>query len=151
MKRKIFLFVSLVIPFLIISCSETSREDERMGETGMGEENVFWTSDRDYIFEEKNDFKNDVDESLAKLDEEIQNLQQDADQATSETKQIYTERIAELKTHRDHINGKIKDVAAVTEDNWEDFKSEITSAWDDIENSYNQIAREIEEDKDKVY
>jgi uncharacterized coiled-coil DUF342 family protein len=152
MKRKIFLFASLfVIPLLIISCSETSREDERLGETGMENENVFWPSDRDYVFEEKNQFEQDVNEGISKLDDEIQNLQQEADLSTEQTKQMYNERISELKTYRDNLNSKIKDIAAVTEENWEDFKTEITSVWNDVENSYDQMAREIEDNKDKVY
>src|SRR3972149_10578733 len=144
MKRKIFLFISLfVISFLIISCTETSREDERLGETGMEEdfmeeESVFWTSDRNYAFEEKDQFQQDVNEAISKLDEEIQNLQQEANQSTEETKQMYNERISELKTYRDNLNSKMKDIDAVTEEIWENFKSEITSAWDDIENSYDQ-------------
>ena len=159
MKRKIFLFAALlVIPFLVFSCGESSRDDERFGETdmpgeeeAMGEENTFWTSDRDYAFEEKDQFKQDVDEALVKLDGEIQTMEQNASEATSKTKQWYNEQIANLKTHRDHINNKLAEFANVTEENWEDFKGEIVSAWDDIENSWDQMAREIEEDKDKQY
>jgi peptidoglycan hydrolase CwlO-like protein len=157
MKRKIFLWASLVmVPLLVVSCGDTSRDDERLGETGtadeyMEDDNVFWTSDRDYTYEDRDQFREDVNEAVTKLDNEIQNLQQEADQAGEDAKQMYNERISELKSHRDNLNSKMNDFASVTEENWEDFKSGISSTWDDIENSYDQMARDIENNTNNVY
>lgn len=165
MKRfSLVALFSAAMLFFAISCGQRDTDDpSRLGEEEMGdqpqtqmedqtmEENKFWTTDRDYTFEQKDQFKEDVETALAKLDSEIMALETEAQNATGETKEFYNEKINELKDQSTEIKSEMNEFANVNEENWEDFKDGIASTWTDVENSYEQLARETRTEQDKVY
>ena len=157
MKRYGLLIVlfSTAILFFASSCGrdvdESGKDDEMTYENrdeGMGDQTViedknqFWTTDRDYTFEQRSEFRNDVNAAIERLDNKINDLEQHSANATGDTKEWYKDRIAELKDHRSEIQEDLQDFAKITADNWDSFKSGITSTWNDIEDSYSEMARD---------
>jgi hypothetical protein len=149
------------IMFFISSCGrdaddttiddETYNEDNTINDNTMTEDNYFWTTDRDYTFDQKTEFREDVNASLDRLNQRIDEMERKAENSSGETKEWYNDRVEELKDKRSEIENDMKDFDNVTEDTWNDFKSGVASAWDEIEESWNDIANDDRYDGDGQY
>jgi hypothetical protein len=106
------------------------------------DENHFWTTDREYTYDQRNEFRSDVNSALDRLNARINELEQRAANSTDDTKEWYNERVDELKEKRAEIQKDMRDFDNTKEDDWEDFRGSITSAWEDIESSWDQMARD---------
>lgn len=157
MKKKGFfgiLFLSMFM-FLVSSCGRDANDtttdddltigeqDNRMGDqTTMTDENNFWTYDRDYTYDQKTEFREDVNASLDRLNQRINELETKAQNSTGDTKEWYNDRAEELKDKRSEIEEDMNDFDSATEETWNDFKSGVTTAWNEIEESWNNIAND---------
>ncbi len=167
MKRNgllIILFFTAIL-FFVGSCGrsadDASQEDEMTNEekdqgmndqqTNMQEENQFWTANRDYTFDQRTEFREDVNAAHDRLNNKIIDLEETGANAVGDTKEWYNDRIAELKEHRSEIQKEIKNFDKVTAENWDSFKSGITSTWNDIEQSWSQMAEDERMQGDKRY
>lgn len=155
-NRLLIILFSSAILFFTGSCGreadDASNEDDMSYEnrdqgigdqqTTMQAENQFWTSNRDYTFDQRNEFRDDVNSAIDRLNSKITDLEESAASATGDTKEWYNDRVAELKDQRSEIQKELEDFEKVTADNWDSFKSGITSTWNDIEDSYSEMARD---------
>jgi hypothetical protein len=157
------LFFTAIL-FFVGSCGrsadDASKEDEMTNEEkdqGMGDqqttmqENQFWTSDRDYTFDQRTEFRDDVNAALDRLNNKIIDLEESVASAAGDTKEWYNDRIAELKDHRSEIQKDMKNFEKTTADNWDSFKSGITTHWNDVEHSYSEMAQDERMQGDQRY
>ncbi|RPI72810.1 MAG: hypothetical protein EHM47_07440 [Ignavibacteriales bacterium] len=155
MKRNGFI-ISLLFTamlFFITSCGQNAddtdditledRDDVLEDQTMMQDhENEFWTVDRDYTYDQRSEFRNDLNSAIERLDNRINKLETHAANTTGDTKDWYNDRIEELKEHRAEIQEDLNEFNDVKEDNWDDFKSGIVSGWNDIEDSWDEMVRD---------
>jgi len=154
---------ALIFSFVFIAC-QTDRTDRDM-ETDRGlngtnntgtelgrmddDKNDFWDEDRDFSYDQRAEYRTEVNRSMEKLDAEIARLESRAENASADTKEDINERITELKDRRDAIQNRMNTFADVQEDKWEDFKDGINDAWTDVEDSYDKIVRDLGDDEDE--
>jgi hypothetical protein len=165
MKRNglfIVLFFTAVM-FLVNSCGREAEDttiddemtyderDNRMGDRTMTDQNNFWTYDRDYNYEQRSEFREDVNASLDRLNQRIDELETKAENSTGDTKEWYNDRADELKDKRSEIEEDMRDFDDVTQDAWDDFKSGVTTAWNEIEETWNNIATDDRFEEDGQY
>jgi hypothetical protein len=154
-NRLLIILFSAAILFFAASCGrdadDANNEDDislenRDGiddqQTTLQYENQFWTSHRDYTFDQRTEFRDDVNTALNRLNRKITDLEETAANAAGDTKEWYNNRIADLKDQRSEIQKDLDAFNKVTADSWDDFKSGITSTWKDIENSWSQMVQE---------
>ena len=161
MKNKGFFLILFftTILFFISSCGreadDTTMDDEMTSENisdqTITDENDFWTYERDYTFEQRNQFREDVNAAVVRLNEKINELAVHAANASGDTKVWYNDRIEELKEQRSEIENNMQNFDNITANAWNDFKTGITTAWNEIEESWNQIASDDRLNKDKQY
>jgi gas vesicle protein len=105
--------------------------------------NYFWTYDRDYTYEQREEFRRDVEQAKAKLNQEITRLENEARTAPEDKQEWYNDQIAELKEKRDDLDEEWGDYNNTTADTWDDFKSSVQSVWEDIEDSWQDVKDEM--------
>jgi peptidoglycan hydrolase CwlO-like protein len=170
MKKTMMLsfFMILFLSFTFVACNN-NRDNETMDDstgmndnTGTGDNSMtgdrtgapmndgtqvtFWDRNRDYSYEERDTYKEDLNAAVDKLDKQIDNLEDRADNAQGDNKQALEKRIDNLKKQRTELNNKINDWATITGKEWEGFKSDVNEMWSDVQDSYNEVAREISGD-----
>ena len=158
MKKQMFLplVLALLLSFMFVACNN-DRTDETMHDTGTmedmraddGTQVTFWDDGREYTYAEREEYRNSLDEAVDRLDKQIERLEDRADNATGENKQMLEQRIDQLKERRTNIENRLNDWANITEEEWENFKSDINTTWNDIQNSYNEVVRDLDLDSDE--
>jgi hypothetical protein len=165
MKRNSLLVILLfaAMLFFVGSCGRSAddaseQDDMTNDETDLGmqdqttiQENQFWTYNRDYTFDQRNEFRDDVNAAVERLNDKITDLEESAATATVDTKEWYNDRIEELKDQRTEIQNEMQKFNKLTADNWNSFKSAITSTWNDIEHSWNQMVQDDRMQGDRRY
>ena len=138
-KNTIYImFLSLLISVMLVSC-ETGKEKrvDKSSDSASGNSiSIIWNNTKNYSFEQKEKFKNDVEKAREKLNNKIDELQKKAGLTTGNAKANYNKGIEKLKEEREVLNKKMSDFNNVTEQNWNDFKSGVTSVWRDIEKTW---------------
>jgi peptidoglycan hydrolase CwlO-like protein len=106
----------------------------------------FFDDSRDYTYEERNQFRQDVQESRNRLDQEISRIETQINNVPADDRESYREKINDLKEKRDELDKEMKAFNRTTADNWDDFQSEVQSAWSDVEGSYEDIRDDLHND-----
>jgi peptidoglycan hydrolase CwlO-like protein len=172
MKKTFFiqLFVVAVLALGLMACDTRQDRDVTMDDrgtdtytpgtgtdtrTGTGlrtdRDFYFFDDSRDYSYEERNQFRQDVQESKNRLDQEISRLESHIGTTATtdpDTRDDHQEKFNELRTNRDRLEAEMRGFNRATNDNWDDFRSNVQSAWNDVEDSYEDLLNEIDDDTD---
>ncbi|MFO7446823.1 MAG: hypothetical protein R6W90_10680 [Ignavibacteriaceae bacterium] len=155
MKKKMFfsLVVAALFAIGLSACGDNRTPDDTMDGTGMndntmmqdeGTQVTFWDENTDFTYTDREQYRESLNAAVDKLDDQIDRLEDRADNATGENKQMIEQRIDQLKERRSQIENRLNDWANITEDEWENFKSDINTAWNDVQDSFDQIARDLD-------
>jgi peptidoglycan hydrolase CwlO-like protein len=169
MKRSIWLsfFLSVITVFMLTGC-DTRRDDNTVddrtvitdddnatrdntdNEIGTGTDAdrdwMVFENNRDYTYNERDAFKSDIDRAMDRLDERIDMIEDRADDATGDMKDAYEKRIEDLKAKRDNVEKRMDGFDEVTDANWNQFKSNIRTAWMDVKSDVDQFGKELKVD-----
>jgi chromosome segregation ATPase len=157
MKRTFLghLFIVIVLALGLVACDTRQDQDDvtidRDAERGIENETdtytardyYFFDDSRDYTYDERNEFREDLVEARNKLDMEITRLEAEMDNVNAETRDEYKDHVDNLKEERDELDQKINEIDGTTEDNWEEFKDGVKSTWNDIEDGYKEIRDDV--------
>jgi peptidoglycan hydrolase CwlO-like protein len=162
MKRSIwFSFMIAIVAVFILAACETRRDDTTVDDRtvitddNMNRDNRDIGTDRDfeifednrnYTYDQRDDFKRDVERAIDRLDERIDRLEDRADDAEGQEKQMYDRRISELKAQRDRLENEVDRIDDADENTWEDVKSGVKSAWTDVKRTWNEATNELKYD-----
>ena len=169
MKKSIWLsiFLSVLTVFLLTGC-DTRRDDDTVNdrtvitdddnatrdntnnEIGTDRDWMVFEDNRDYTYNERDAFKSDIDRAMDRLDERIDIIEDKADDATGETKDAYDKRIEDLKAKRDNVEKRMDEFDEVKDNNWNQFRSNIRTAWMDVKNDVDQFGKELGVDFNKT-
>lgn len=78
-------------------------------------------------------------EARAKIDQwnaDIDKLQAAAAEAGADAKVEYDKQIDALRTQRDEVEAKLKDMADASGDAWQDMKAGFDKAWDTVSDAF---------------
>lgn len=147
MKNMNFFFTILIFTIAIglVSCqnqnngnpgntdsANTAMQNSTMNDTTMIM-HKFWNPNQDYSYKQKSEFKTEVDSAENSLNNEIDQLQQKASSASADIKTKYQNEIDQLKEQKNHLDMQMKKFSRTTQNNWDKFKSDITSIWSSID------------------
>lgn len=72
------------------------------------------------------------------LSEEIDKFRTKAEEAETDRQTALLRQVEELQAKRKEIKKIVEDLRAAGEEEWEDLKSDIDSAWDSLEDALNK-------------
>jgi DNA repair exonuclease SbcCD ATPase subunit len=163
MKKSLFFIaiVSFVFSLVLMSCQ--TRDDrgtyddttfrDRDGvtmDTRDTERRVFLVRDRDYTYEERDQYRQDIQQARNEIDNEIQRLERQSADAPAEARDGYNDAIAELRDKRQELDRELNRMNNVTEDNWEEFKSDMNEWFSDLEDDYNRRVNDLRDDRTQI-
>lgn len=139
--KKIGFMVALCVPlFFMTSCSKKSPEK---GETKVSAEEVkretgeTLETAKTYLAQQKEKYQESAESTLNDLNDKIKGLQAKAEQAGADTKAKYNEIIEGPQKKQGEAQNKLHDLKSKSADAWEDVKSGMDAALENLKNSYN--------------
>jgi hypothetical protein len=96
-------------------------------------------------FQQKEEYRRDMEAVLADLDDRIDELQERAKRAGAEAKKRYAADLDELRRKREAARDKLERVKAATPDVWDDVKTGVNSAFDDLRRALDRARTRIDE------
>jgi peptidoglycan hydrolase CwlO-like protein len=162
--KKTFLFQLFVVAVLalgLMACDTRQDRDVRTDDRGTDtytpgtgtdlrtdrdRDFYFFDDNRDYTYQERNQFRQDVQEARNRLDQEITRLENQLNNVDADRREDHRENINDLKRERDELDMEMKAFERTTEDNWEEFRDNVQSAWSDVEDTYRDVRDDIYDD-----
>ena len=96
-----------------------------------------------YTQEQMQAFREQTETSLAEYKKEIDQLQVKAEKLGGDTKAKAEQQLAILRQKRDEVTEKLKELSLSGENAWEQIKSGIDAAMEDLGNAYKKAAAEF--------
>lgn len=155
--KKLFLFL-LMLSFstaLIFTGCDTRDDDmedrmEEIDETRVEQDRkVFFVRDREYTYNDRDQYRIDLREAQREIDREIERLEARAANAEDDAKEEYNEAIEDLRERRNDLDNRLERLGKVTEEEWNEFRSDVSSWFDDLEREYNEVLRKMRTDDDR--
>jgi hypothetical protein len=87
------------------------------------------TGTGDFAFEQRQEFAQSIRQQMADIDQQIAEL---ADQAKSRGGAVSDRALANIRTARQAVNRDLQRVDAATADNWEDIRTGVNEALDNL-------------------
>jgi hypothetical protein len=97
---------------------------------------------RDYTFRQKDKYEARLRGTAEDVQDRIDYLEARAKDAGAEAKERIRERIAELRKKKGVLNDKLDRVGSATADAWEDVKSGVGAAADDLQKALDRVFRD---------
>ncbi|MDR4505088.1 MAG: hypothetical protein MRK01_09900 [Candidatus Scalindua sp.] len=141
--KKIEFVAAIFIPlFFITSCG--SKETPEKAETHVSSEDVkretgeALETQKTYLEQQKEKYQKGAESTLNDLNDKIKGLQAKAGQAGSDAKAKYNEIIEGLQKKQGEAQNRLNDLKSKSADAWEDVKSGMDAALENLNNSYNE-------------
>ena len=96
-----------------------------------------------YTQEQMQAFHEQTETRLAEYKKEIDQLQANAEKLGGDAKAKAEEGLTALRQKRDEVSEKLKDLSSSSGDAWEQLKSGIDAAMDDLGNAYKKAVAEF--------
>jgi dsDNA-specific endonuclease/ATPase MutS2/predicted small secreted protein len=125
-------------------------EDNTGMRTETEREFMFFDDEKEYTYENRDEFRQDVQAARTKLDQEINRLETQSANVSSDAREEYREKINDLKETRDELDKDMKGFNRATADNWEEFESEVKSSWNDVEDTFKDVRDDVHEELEDV-
>jgi hypothetical protein len=128
-------FFSLLISFLLISCGTNTERETGFKKDSAVSKNIslIWNNTKEYTYEQKEQFKIDVENAEKKLNNKIDELRKKASVSSGNAKENYNDGVQRLVEEREFLNKKMSDFNDINNENWNHFKSGVNFAWKDID------------------
>ena len=99
-----------------------------------------------YSYNQKEKFRQDIENAEKKLNDQIKDLQQQAENASGEVKNKYEQAIRSLNEKKKEVNRKMNILGNVIEKDWDNFKVGINSAWGEIQDTWDKLDDKLNND-----
>lgn len=93
-------------------------------------------SAKSYTFQHKDEYRRKLESVLGQVDDRIDQLQDEAARAGAKEKKELPEQLAQLRRLRDKAEAEAERVKSATPEAWQDLKSGIGSAFEDLRNAF---------------
>lgn len=99
----------------------------------------------DNILQQKNEAKNQIKNAIAGIDEELDYLGEMLKSASADSKDEIIKIIEERKSNRFELGDKIKRIDDTPDDQWDNFKEDISQTVEKVRKALNNAKDEIRE------
>lgn len=98
-----------------------------------------------YLDEKEKEFRRDMEERLARLDEDIERLKQRGAELKEEARPQWEQARKELEEKRARLQAKLQQLKERAPGAWQQFRQEAEEAWTDLKQGYDKAARELKD------
>ena len=88
--------------------------------------------DKAYSYEQREDFRRDMDIALQKLDARVEELKVKAASATEDAKEGFQTLIDDAKVRSADLRRELSEIGSSTREGWNDFTRKFRSSMDDL-------------------
>ena len=153
MKRFMFvmrlLAVMLLVPWALSGCGDKD-EDQPQSKSGtVSSEDVqkeakdAYEATKAYTQEQMQTIRKQMESKLDEYGNEIDQLQAKAEKLEGDAKAKAEQQLAALRQKQDAVGEKVKDLGSASGDAWEQVKSGVDAAMEDLGNAYKKAAAEF--------
>jgi hypothetical protein len=100
-------------------------------------------SAKTYTYQQKEAYQRKMEPALRDLDERIDELKERAQEAGAAARQRYAQEIEELRQKREVLREKLGRAKAATPEMWEEFKSGVGKAWEDLHRALDRAGEKM--------
>jgi hypothetical protein len=165
MKRSIWLsFFLSVLTLMILTGCDTRRDDNRVDDrttvtdenkkdatgTDMNTDNrntdkdiTLFEKNHDYTYDQRDQFKSDVDNAFDRIDERIDHIGDKIDDMSGQTKDMYNKKLDAIKDKRDKLEKRMDNFDNTKDNNWNQFKSSFRTAWMDLRSDIDKLGKDV--------
>jgi F0F1-type ATP synthase membrane subunit b/b' len=137
----------LLAPWVLPGCGE---KDQSQGKPAtVSKENVkkevkeAYDATKAYTQEKMQAFREQTETRLAEYEKEIDQLQAKAEKLGGDAKAKAEQQLTALRQKRDEVSEKLKELSSSSGNAWEQVKSGIDAAMEDLGNAYKKVAAEF--------
>jgi chromosome segregation ATPase len=153
MKRFMFVMrliaVMLLVPWALSGCGDKD-EDQPQSKSGtVSSEDVqkeakdAYEATKAYTQEQMQTIRKQMESKLDEYGNEIDQLQAKAEKLEGDAKAKAEQQLAALRQKQDAVGEKVKDLGSASGDAWEQVKSGVDAAMEDLGNAYKKAAAEF--------
>ncbi|MEM6318274.1 MAG: hypothetical protein AAF960_11435 [Bacteroidota bacterium] len=135
LKSLLFAFVAL---FAIISCEEQSTTEKAKDEIGDAVTTV-----SDAFRQESDGLRADIEKAKQNIDKKLGDLQDEWAEASDEARKSIEAEMKNLHYHKDLLDKDLENINNKVNDGWAEFKSDVKSTLQKVEDEIAEIDREI--------
>jgi hypothetical protein len=136
MKNQIVLTIAIVLTATLAMAASTEKIKEKASETA--------DATVDYAHQTKEEFRKSMEKQLALLKEQIGKLQTQASQASGDAKAKFNKQLTDLEAKRKGVNNELDTASKKTGKAWEDMRTALVKAMDDIETGFASAEKSME-------
>ena len=104
-------------------------------------------SAKSYSYEQKDEYQKRLQGVLQKLNDQIDELKRQAEQASGKARQQYQEELVRLEKLRIKAREQLARVRSATPGAWEDIKAGVSAAVEDLHNAYERAKTHFQQSK----
>ena len=151
MKRVMFvrglLAVMLLVPWTLSGCGDKDQPQSKSG-TVSGEDvkkeaKEAYETTKAYTQEQMQAVRKQMETKLDEYGEDIDKLQAKAEQLEGDAKAKAEQQLTALRQKRDAVAEKVKELGASSGSAWEQLKSGIDAAMEELANTYKKVVAEF--------
>lgn len=102
---------------------------------------------KNYSFEQKDEYQKRLQAVLPKLDQRIDNLKRQAEQASGQAKEEYRKQIPRLQKLRARVQDQLARVQSATPGAWQDIKTGVGAAVEDLQKAFESAKTHFQQSK----
>ena len=155
MKRKSVMFTRGLLAIMLLlalgalaGCGEKEQNQEKAatvsGEDVKKEAKEAYNATKAYTQEQMQAFQEQTEAKVDDYKEKIDQLQAKAEQLEGDAKAKAEQQLTELRQKRDEVAEKLKGLGSSGEGAWDQIKSGIEAAMEDLGNAYKKVAEEFD-------
>jgi Skp family chaperone for outer membrane proteins len=151
MKRVMFvrwlLAVMLLVPWTLSGCGDKDQPESKSGTVSSDdvkkEAKEAYETTKAYTQEQMQDVRNQMEAKLDEYGKEIDQLQAKAEALEGDAKAKAEEQLTALRQQRDQVAEKVKELGSSSGSAWEQLKSGIDAAMEELANTYKKVVAEF--------
>lgn len=124
MKLLRFFGIILFAAFLFAACESGERKNDMRA---------------DDFESERSELREDINESIAKIDGKLTELKNDAETAGEDSKDAINRQISILEEKREGLSDKLDELGTAAEDNWSEFKNDVNESLESVDSAFSSL------------
>jgi len=141
------LAVMLLVPWTLSGCGDKDQPQSKPGTVSSDdvekEAKEAYEATKTYTQEQMQTIRKQMETKLDEYGKEIDQLQAKTEKLEGDAKAKAEQHLAALRQKRDAVGEKVKDLGSSSGDAWEQVKSGVDAAMEDLGNAYKKAAAEF--------
>jgi len=131
----------IMMMFLVVGCQDNNKSE--------GDTQLLSDAQKEMIKQERTEFMEQIDNQMSAVDQQIEAINEKlsamGEIAAQEAEAEYKENLRALEAFRKELETKKTEVMNATEENWEEFKSDMEPYLNKVESDIKMLGAKIEE------